>query len=95
MIPHGLRADWHPDVGNARARRVAKVQELSHGKLCCRRCLPLRVELPNGAAAADVKRLGCYFCNDCVAPRNSQSNRTLDQRKLTKALYSIPATELS
>ena len=55
----------------------------------------LHEEDANGAAAADVKRLGCYFCNDCVAPRNSQSNRTLDQRKLTKALYSIPATELS
>ena len=52
MIPHGLGADSHPDVGNARARRVAKVQEPEHGKLCCRRFLPLRVELPNGAAAA-------------------------------------------
>ena len=34
----------------------------------------------SGIESTDNTRLGCYFCNDVVAPENSTNNRTLDQQ---------------
>ena len=68
------------------ARWLPTVMSMVHNKICLtialgfETFLAMRHGLPATIHDSTVngERLGCYFCNDIVAPRNSIADRTLD-----------------
>jgi ubiquitin-like modifier-activating enzyme ATG7 len=69
------------------SRWLPTVLALVHNKICLtvalgfETFLAMRHGLSQSVHDPSVngERLGCYFCNDVVAPRNSVADRTLDQ----------------
>lgn len=63
------------------SRWLPTVMARSSGKLMINAALGLDSWLVmRHGGYKDTGRLGCYFCNDVVAPENSTNNRTLDQQ---------------
>lgn len=70
------------------SRWLPTVLSLVHSKICLTVALGFETFLVmrHGLSASvhdpkvNGERLGCYFCNDVVAPRNSIADRTLDQQ---------------
>ena len=69
------------------SRWLPTVLSNAHNKICLtialgfETYLAMRHGLPFDKHVAEMNgnRLGCYFCNDVVAPRDSLKDRTLDQ----------------
>lgn len=70
-------ARWLPTViGNARNKAVINTALGFESYMVMRHgCINPELPLEN----QDTGRLGCYFCNDIVAPKDSLTDRTLDQ----------------
>ena len=68
------------------SRWLPTVMALAHNKICLTVALGFETFLAmrHGLSTTthdplvNGERLGCYFCNDVVAPRNSVADRTLD-----------------
>lgn len=64
------------------SRWLPTVMAAAQGKLILNAALGFDTYLVmrHGVVGQAPHRLGCYFCNDVVAPTNSTTNRTLDQQ---------------
>jgi ubiquitin-like modifier-activating enzyme ATG7 len=66
------------------SRWLPTIMSAAHDKMLINAALGLDswLVMRHGGGIGDPskQRLGCYFCNDVVAPENSTKNRTLDQQ---------------
>ncbi|CAJ1947747.1 unnamed protein product [Cylindrotheca closterium] len=62
------------------SRWLPTVMAAAHDKILINAALGLDSWLVMRHGGGVGNRLGCYFCNDVVAPENSTKNRTLDQQ---------------
>jgi ubiquitin-like modifier-activating enzyme ATG7 len=64
------------------SRWLPTLMAAAHDKILLNAALGLDswLVIRHGGGSSGGKRLGCYFCNDVVAPENSTKNRTLDQQ---------------
>jgi ubiquitin-like modifier-activating enzyme ATG7 len=64
------------------SRWLPTVMAAAHDKILINAALGLDswLVMRHGGGPERSPRLGCYFCNDVVAPENSTKNRTLDQQ---------------
>ena len=77
LLTDSRESRWLPTVISAVHSKICMTIALGFETfLVMRHGLPPMVHNP----IVNGDRLGCYFCNDVVAPRNSISDRTLDQQ---------------
>ncbi|GAA6056105.1 hypothetical protein JCM3770_001970 [Rhodotorula araucariae] len=106
LLMDSRESRWLPTVmGAAKGKLVMNVALGFDTFLAMRHGLPLLKD-PSAASAAPASsaspfrgQLGCYYCNDVVAPQDSLSDRTLDQqctvtRPGIAAIASATAVEL-
>jgi ubiquitin-like modifier-activating enzyme ATG7 len=64
------------------SRWLPTVMAAAHNKMLLNAALGLDswLVMRHGGNTTNQSTLGCYFCNDVVAPENSMKNRTLDQQ---------------
>ncbi|GBF90994.1 ubiquitin-like modifier-activating enzyme [Raphidocelis subcapitata] len=86
LLTDSRESRWLPTMLAAARRKVAITAALGFdGFVVMRHGAPPAGDAAGPSAGADAavpagRRLGCYFCNDVVAPANSAVDRTLDQQ---------------
>lgn len=76
LLTDSRESRWLPTVIASAYNKICLTIALGFETfLVMRHGLPSHIHNP----IVNGERLGCYFCNDVVAPRNSIADRTLDQ----------------